>query len=104
MDAIVLTCDKYAIFTDHMIDCYMRHWPSNPFRFVVPYQQSTALDDKYGELVELVRTPSDIKGTMMTLLKRYDDEDWLYWCIDDKYLIELDEDKANDIYDFTISN
>ncbi len=38
MKAIVLTFDKYMIFTDHMILTYQKLWPNNPFIFKIPYQ------------------------------------------------------------------
>ena len=37
--AIVLTYDKYRVFTDNMILCYEKLWPNHPFIFHVPYQE-----------------------------------------------------------------
>jgi len=85
--AIVLTYDKYRSFTDHMILCYEKLWPNHPFTFHVPYQylRSTIQSSK----VKYYQSPPDIKGTINTLLHDIDDEEMVYWCIDDKYPIKL---------------
>ena len=31
------------------------------------------------------------------------DDEWVYWCMDDKYPIKLDESKANEVVDFVQS-
>jgi hypothetical protein len=96
MLAIVLSCDKYHPLTDHMISCYVRKWPSNPFVFRVPYQEfPQSLAWKFGSKIELVRTPRNIKKTVLSLLSDLDEDEWIYWCIDDKYLVEIDEAAAN---------
>ena len=78
--AIVLTCDRYRAITEHMIFQYDRLWPDHPFVFHVPYQELGGLDT---ERVKYLAAPSDIKGTI------FDDEEWIYWCVDDKYPIQL---------------
>ncbi|MDO6564784.1 hypothetical protein Q4488_15475 [Amphritea sp. 1_MG-2023] len=94
--AIVLTYDKYRSFTDHMILCYEKLWPQHPFIFQVPYQdiEPTILSDK----VDYIKCPSDIKGTVLTLLKDLDDETLVYWCIDDKYPIYLNVHEIEKIH------
>ncbi len=92
MKAIVLTYDKYKIFADHMIHTYMALWPDNPFIFMIPYQNEdikSYYEKKYGSKVEMIKSPSDIVGTMETLLNLFNDEEWVYWCMDDRYLIRL---------------
>jgi len=88
--AIVLTCDRYRAITDHMIFQYGRLWPDHPFVFRVPYQQ---LGGVATDRVQYLAAPADIKGTVLHLLKDIDDEEWIYWCIDDKYPIQLVTDK-----------
>ena len=88
MKAIVLSCDRFRAVTDHMIFKYAQLWPDHPFRFRVPYQEfgptpATAM-------VEYRRTPVGIKATVLALLEDLDDEELVYWCIDDKYPIKLD--------------
>ena len=88
--AIVLTCDRYRTITEHMIFQYARLWPDHPFIFHVPYQELGGLDT---ERVKYLTAPSDIKGTVLHLLTEIDDEQWIYWCVDDKYPIQLATDK-----------
>jgi len=88
MKAIVLSFDKYRSFADHMITCYDKLWPNHPFTFHVPYQELPATQDS--TRVHYHQCPSDIKGTVLSLLDGLDDEEMIYWCIDDKYPIELD--------------
>jgi len=99
MKAIVLSYDKYHPLADNMIQSYEEIWPSNPFVFRVPYQKYPKyLKDKYREKIELWETPSEIKPTVLSLLSDLRDDDWIYWCIDDKYLVTIDEPAANNIY------
>ena len=98
MKAIVLTCDRYAAFRDHMLVTYQRLWPNHPFQFVIPYQTyPTELAENYGERVDLVQSPPGIKETVLTLLSALDPDEWVYWCIDDKYLVSLKDGVANDV-------
>lgn len=85
MPAIVLTCDRYHPFAAHMIMRYEALWPSHPFTFHVPYQQRPLA----GARIAPRRTREAIRATVLDLLEEFDDETWVYWCIDDKYPIEL---------------
>jgi hypothetical protein len=87
---IVLTCDRYRAITEHMIFQYDRLWPGHPFVFHVPYQELGGTDT---ERVKFVTSPSDIKRTVLHLLAEIDEEEWIYWCVDDKYPIQLVTDK-----------
>ena len=88
--SIVLTCDRYRAITEHMIFQYDRLWPDHPFVFHVPYQELGGVDT---ERVKHLTAPSDIKSTVLDLLTEIDDEEWIYWCVDDKYPIQLITDK-----------
>ena len=88
--AIVLTCDRYRAITEHMIFQYHRLWPDHPFVFHVPYQELGGVDT---DRVKYLTAPSDIKGTILQLLMNIDDEEWIYWCVDDKDPIQLVTDK-----------
>ena len=89
--ALVLTYDAYHPFVGHMIATYEARWPDHPFVFRVPFQQSAQeLVERYGDLVEPVRTRSDIRGAVLDLTDGLDPDEWIYWCIDDKYLIDAD--------------
>lgn len=105
MKAIVLTFDRYRVFTDHMIFTYQRLWPDNPFVFCVPYNDAypQALKDKYKEKIELIKAPAPIKETMKTLLADISDEEWIWWCMNDRYLVRIKAGKVNDIYNFVLT-
>jgi hypothetical protein len=92
--AIVLTCDRYRAVTEHMIFQYDRLWPDHPFVFHVPYQELGGVDT---EKVKYLPAPSDIKGTVLHLLTEIDEEEWIYWCVDDKYPIQLVTDKISSL-------
>ena len=94
--AIVMTCDKYRALNDHMIFKYAQLWPNHPFHFRVPYQElaPTMATDK----VEYKKTPIHIKSTVLTLLDDLDDEELIYWCIDDKYPVKINRPRIEKIY------
>src|SRR5262249_53082236 len=85
--AIVLTCDRYHPFAAHMIMRYDTVWPSHPFTFHVPYQRSALR----GPRVTSRHTREPIRATVLDLLEEFDDEAWIYWCIDDKYPVQFVE-------------
>lgn len=91
-----MTYDKNRGLTDHMIFKYGQLWPDHPFKFRVPYQELAPTLPS--ELVEYRKTPSNIKSTVLTLLEGLDDEEMVYWCIDDKYPIELDVPRIEKMY------
>ena len=96
MKAIVLSYDRNHPLVDHTLATYMKHWPSNEFVFRVPYQQRpTWLENKYAGRIEPIETDSSIKGTVLTLVSDLQDDEWVYWAIDDKYIVALDEAFAN---------
>jgi hypothetical protein len=86
MKAIVMTCDRYRALTKHMILQYARLWPKHPFVFTVPYQSLRGIDS---ERTRFLETPEDIRSSVLQLLADVDDEEWVYWCTDDKYPIRL---------------
>ena len=103
MKAIVLTCDKYHPVADNMIECYQRLWPDNPFTFHIPYQNSYNWFGKYGNKVKCIRTDVQFKTTVLSLLDGLNDEEWVYWCPDDRYPIWLDVAAHCQIYEWILS-
>jgi hypothetical protein len=101
MKAIVLTCDRYRAMTEHMILQYKRLWPDHPFVFRVPYQHIGGTDT---ERTNYRKTPEAIKATVLHLLADVDDEEWIYWCVDDKYPIRLVTEKITDLITRAISS
>src|SRR5207247_2513103 len=92
--AIVLTCDRYRAITRHLVFQYDRLWPDHPFVFHVPYQELGGTDTNR---VKYFPSPSDIKGTVLHLLADIDDEEWIYWSVDDKYPIQLPTEKVTSL-------
>ena len=90
MNAIVLTWDRNLALTQHMILQYEKLWPKHPFVFRVPYQNAGGSET---DRTRYVRTPENIKATVMQLIADLDDEQWIYWCIDDRYPIRLATEK-----------
>jgi hypothetical protein len=86
MKAIVLTYDRNRVVTENMICQYRTLWPGHPFRFRIPYQ---TLSGSNTEDREFRRSPPGIKQTVLTLLDDLDDNEWIYWCVDDKYPVTL---------------
>ena len=89
MKAIVLTFDRSRIITEHMILQYARHWPEHPFVFHIPYQHEDARGEDDARR-RYLRTPRAIKATVLALLAGLDDNEWVYWCIDDKFPVQLE--------------
>lgn len=106
MEAIVLTFDKYQAFSSHMIKCYMDLWPDNPFIFRVPYQNESTkryFEKLFGNKVKMIKSPSGIVDTINVLLDGFNDNDWIFWCMDDRYPIRLNLDEIKPIYEYIIS-
>jgi hypothetical protein len=103
MQAIVLTYDRNRAVTEHMILQYERLWPDHPFIFRVPYQNLRGADSekvKYRKVPE--EKPADIPATVLQLLDDINDEEWVYWCMDDKYPIRLVLEKITPLISYTL--
>ena len=96
MHAIGLSCDRYRALADHMLFKYAQLWPDHPFRFRVPYQD-LAPTSPNGR-VTYTKSPQPIKATVLGLMGDLDDDELVYWCIDDKYPISLDLPRITSIY------
>jgi hypothetical protein len=88
--AIVLTWDRSRAMTQHMMLQYEKLWPDHPFVFQIPYQNLGGTDT---ERTRYIKSPEPIRATVLQLLADVDDEEWVYWCIDDKYPIQLKTEK-----------
>lgn len=86
MKAIVLTCDRYRAMTEHMILQYERLWPDHRLRFFIPYQEVRGPDT---DRRKYIKTHHNIRATVLQLLDDVEDDEWVYWCVDDKYPIRL---------------
>jgi len=99
--AIVLTCQRHVPIAEHMIDRYDAAWPGHPLLFRVPDGSAArSLPDRHPGRVELVPTPEGeergrFRAAVLGLLAGLADDDWVYWCIDDKYVHWLDRGVAD---------
>lgn len=84
-----------------MIFCYEKLWPDHPYLFQVPYQELPPTIQN--SRVQYHQCTSDIKETVLTLLGDLDDEEMIYWCIDDKYPIKLNTKKIEKIHQWLFS-
>lgn len=100
MKALILTYDKNRPLTNHMIFKYEQIWPNHPFRFRIPYQEKIGIDNNRHEFI---KTPVDIKNTILYLINDLPDEEWVYWSIDDKYPIELNINELTKLHSLIIS-
>jgi len=83
-----------------MIRCYANVWPDHPFVFRVPYQRDTSVP-RFGP-VEFMPTVPDIRRTVLHLLEDLPDEEWIYWCIDDKYPVILHLETVRTIHSLIV--
>ncbi len=101
--AIVMTYDKNRIMTEHMIYKYNQIWPDHPFIFRIPYQDANTCIHE-SDQIQYIQTDKSIKPSVLRLLEDLDDEAWIYWCIDDKYPIELETDKISAMFEWVATN
>ena len=86
MKALVLTCDRYRTFTENTIAIYSYLWPEHPFTFHIPFQENDdPIPDVLPESVVYFRSPSRLRETVLCLLDDIDNEEFVFWCLDDKY-------------------
>ena len=100
MKAIVLTFDRHRAITQHLMLQYQRLWPDHPFRFRIPYQQ---LRGPNAERVEYIESPPEIPATVLRLMEDIEDEEWVYWCSDDKYPIRLIVEKVKELLNYALT-
>ena len=99
MKAIVLTCDAYHPLANLCLASYEKHWPAHPFEFRVAYQDTRRGFDGRSSPLCFVRTPRPIIDTMAGLLGDLDDREWVFWCMDDRYVIRADASVAVKVYE-----
>src|SRR6185436_8647790 len=103
---LVLTYDKQVGFAELVVKSYLSLWKDCPFQFIVPRNNAKARDFDFLSRqtnVSIVPTPTSIRGTMSVLLESLHDDEWVYWCIDDRYPIELDAGIMRRITEFIAS-
>lgn len=88
-----------------MLMQYEKEWSSNPFTFRIPWNTKypEIIDNHFHNKIELIKTGIRFKETFHRLTQDLDDDEWIYWCIDDKYVISIEEHKANRVLNFVKS-
>lgn len=89
MKAIVLSYDKQIGFAELVYKLYMEKWIDCPLTFRIPWNKEVPTYFKNKPNVELVQCDSSMRPTMLALLDGIGDEEWVYWCIDDRYPKEV---------------
>jgi hypothetical protein len=82
-----------------MLATYKRLWPECPFTFRIPYQVDLQFRPGLAP-IEPVPSPVPIKACLLRLIEDLPDDEWVYWCIDDKFLIELNVQVAAHLHQF----
>lgn len=103
--AIVLTYDNNTIYVDNLLCRISKLWPKSRLVYRIPYNKFRPdfLKKKYTELeLEFIKTPPDIKGTVLSLIEGFPDDEWIFWCIDDKFMIDIKEPQVQKIHDWLI--
>lgn len=79
------------MFAEHMIVKYNELWKNNHFTFRIPYQ-SFPQNSEFTNIMnsELIKSPKGIKQTVLKLIEDLNDNDWVYWCMDDRYPVKFD--------------
>jgi len=105
MKAIVLSCDKYHPIAYHMILSYEKIWPTNKLTYRIPWNNTYPKDiiESFGDKVEAINVPIEFKKTIGGLIEDLDDNEWIFWCSDDTYLIDINEEEANKTLEFVSS-
>jgi hypothetical protein len=97
LKAIVLTWDRHRVITQHMIAQYARLWPDHPFVFRIPFQTLAGIN---APREEFIKAPADIPETVLQLIADLGDEEWIYWCVDDKYPIDLRVEQFTTLFEY----
>ena len=93
MKAILLTFDPQLEIANLVVESYNRMWPGCPFTFRIPYTDRDPRTIFRARNVEPVQTARPIRDTMDGLLTGLADEEFVFWCIDDRYpkrIVDLD--------------
>ena len=98
MKAIILSFDKQLPYAELTYRLYMDLWPACPFTFRIPWnhKKPTHLENKSN--IELINCDKDIALTIEALLNGINDNEWIYWCIDDRFPVYIDGKKMLNLY------
>ena len=101
MKAILLSFDPHLEIANLVVETYNRLWPDCPFVFRIPFTDRDPRTIFAAQNIEFIRTPLDIRSTMENLLRGLQEDEFVFWCVDDRYPIEiLNLSVLRAVYDF----
>lgn len=92
MKALCFTFDRNMPVMEYVLHTYFKCWPDNPFVFYIPWNNTKPkhLINQYGsDKIKLLQTNSDVKPTIRTLLSVVNENEFIWWAQDDKYIIDF---------------
>lgn len=104
MKALCFTFDRNMPIMEYVLYTYFKCWPDNPFVFYIPWNQIKPqhLIDRYGsDKIKLLQTDSAVKPTIRTLLSVVNENEFIWWAQDDKYILDFkNKQMITDLYEF----
>jgi hypothetical protein len=88
---IVLSFDPHLEIANLLVETYNRLWPDCRFQFRIPFTDRDPRSIFRAQNVEFISTPPDIRSTVENLLHDLPEDEFVFWCIDDRYPIEIFE-------------
>ena len=89
MKALVLSFDPHLEIANLIVETYNRLWPDCPFVFRIPFTHRDPKRIFAAQNVEFIPTAPDIRSTMKNLLGSLPEDEFVFWCVDDRYPIEI---------------
>ena len=93
MKAIVLTYDKNRQLLRHMLYSHEVSGAFKDIQYLIPWNELYPKDliDRFGkDKIIPVKCEVPIKKTMDTLLSHVEDNEWIYWCMEDNFIEQVD--------------
>jgi hypothetical protein len=88
---IVLSFDPHLEIANLLVETYNQLWPDCRFQFRIPFTDRDPRAIFRAQNVEFISTPPDIRSTVKSLLCDLPEHEFVFWCIDDRYPIEIFE-------------
>jgi len=88
---IILSFDPHLEIANLLVETYNRLWPDHRFQFRIPFTNRDPRSIFRAQNVEFISTPPDIRSTVGSLLSNLPEDEFVFWCIDDRYPIEIFE-------------
>lgn len=94
MKAILLTYDEQSGLAELVVKSYEALIGNDlPIEFLIPYQSADTYKHFKSNNVSYIQSASGIKESIKALLAGIDDDEWVLWCIDDRYPVKVDKTK-----------